>query len=236
MPDSDFWRDLAREFRAIDPHGFLRADWSCSVRVGEEPPPVATWRLPGGKLTRSVQLSFEALARRAGPKVHPLMDSLVGWLEALRESGFGIDQQPGFGIETDENDKTVGQVYFGTISCVCLSSADLCKHYESVALETERLANLLSSAPNAKTDTLKVKIELRNEQRETFPKRAEWLRERLAERGWDHNDPPKRRGPDRKTVLKILNGGDVRGSVLESLAQSLSEKYASVGLLDIPRD
>jgi hypothetical protein len=70
---------------------------------------------------------------------------------------------------------------------------------------------------------------------ETFPKRAEWLEQRLVERGWDHNDPPRFNGPDRKTVLKILAGGDVREDVLEKLAKALSTKFGKVDLLEIPR-
>jgi hypothetical protein len=143
MLDSDFWRDLANGFRAIDPSGFLRADWHCSIEVGHQgPPPPTIWRLPGGKLTRSIQVEFEALARRAGPKVHPYVDSLNGWLEALRESGFNAEQQPGFGIESNEQGAVVAHAYSGTISSVCLASADLCKHYESAALEQERMADV----------------------------------------------------------------------------------------------
>jgi hypothetical protein len=142
MLDSDFWRNLANEFRAIDPSGFLRADWQCCAKIGDEPPHVATWSLPGGKLTLSIRLEFEALARRAGRKVHPYMDSLDGWMEALRESGFDTDRHDGVGIESDEHGQIVAHTYFGTISRLCPVSADLCKHYESAALESERMADV----------------------------------------------------------------------------------------------
>jgi hypothetical protein len=69
-----------------------------------------------------------------------------------------------------------------------------------------------------------------------FPNRAIWLRERLAERGWDHNDLPRHGGPDRKTALKILAGGEVRPDVLDKLAKALSfsKKVPKVTILDIP--
>ena len=69
-----------------------------------------------------------------------------------------------------------------------------------------------------------------------FPNRATWLRERLAERGWDHNDLPRHGGPDRKTAFKILAGGEVRPDVLDKLAKALSFiKKFPVNILDIPK-
>jgi len=69
-----------------------------------------------------------------------------------------------------------------------------------------------------------------------FPNRAIWLQQRLTERGWDHNDLPRHRGPDRKTALKILQGGEVRPDVLDKLAKALSfsAKAPKVTILDIP--
>jgi hypothetical protein len=69
-----------------------------------------------------------------------------------------------------------------------------------------------------------------------FPKRAAWLRERLAERAWNRNDPLRFRGPDPKTVDKILRGEAVREDVLEKLATALSKKGGGVNLLNIPRN
>jgi hypothetical protein len=143
MSDSDFWRNLANEFHAIDPYGLLRADWHLRTRVGEEPPSIAEWRLPGGRLTLSIQLKFEALARRVGPKVHPFMDSLDGWLEAIRGSGLNSEDQQGIGAETNDSGEIIANLYFGTVSQICHVSANLCRHYESVALEAERIAENL---------------------------------------------------------------------------------------------
>ena len=69
-----------------------------------------------------------------------------------------------------------------------------------------------------------------------FPKRAAWLRDRLAERAWNRNDPLRYRGPDPKTVDKILRGEAVREDVLEKLATALSKKGEVVNLLNIPRN
>jgi hypothetical protein len=69
-----------------------------------------------------------------------------------------------------------------------------------------------------------------------FAERAAWLRERLAERAWNRNDPLKHRGPDPKTIDKILRGETVREDVLEKLATSLSQKGKAVDLLNIPRN
>lgn len=142
MDDSDFWRDLAERFRAVDPYPILRADWQYTVMAGAEPPPLATWRLAGAdRNTRSIQLEFESLARRGGPKVYPNMDSLMGWLEALRGHRLNVESE-GMGLESGPDGSTVGHHYFGSIVRVCQASADLCKILESLALETERLARL----------------------------------------------------------------------------------------------
>jgi hypothetical protein len=69
-----------------------------------------------------------------------------------------------------------------------------------------------------------------------FSNRAAWLKDRLLERGWSSSDPSKYRGPDRKTIEKILRGEAVRNDVLEKLADSLSRKHANVSVLDIPQD
>jgi hypothetical protein len=72
--------------------------------------------------------------------------------------------------------------------------------------------------------------------RPDFPRRAAWLKERLIERAWNRNDPLRQRGPDPKTIDKVLRGEPVREDVLEKLAKALSKKHAIVALLDIPQD
>ncbi len=67
-----------------------------------------------------------------------------------------------------------------------------------------------------------------------FPNRASWLKGRMLERGWGNADPAKFRGPDRKTIEKMLRSESVRNDVLEKLAEALSLKYSKVSVLDIP--
>jgi len=69
-----------------------------------------------------------------------------------------------------------------------------------------------------------------------FPRRAEWLHERLIERAWNKHEVHRYGGPDPDTVQKILDGFKVREDVLERLAKALSQKHGTVGLLEIPRD
>jgi hypothetical protein len=142
MSDSDFWRDLAERFRAADPQELLRADWHQQVKLGEQEPMVAQWRIVGAdRRTRSIQLEFEALARRGGPKIYPQMDSLTGWLEALRQYRLNVENQT-TAVETGPDGKIIAHIYIGSIGCVRQASVDLCKLLESRTLETEHMESL----------------------------------------------------------------------------------------------
>lgn len=76
----------------------------------------------------------------------------------------------------------------------------------------------------------------RGQEQPSHPNRASWLQDRLTERAWNPNDPARHCGPDRKTIRKILSGGEVREDVLEKLVGALSKKHGKVSLTDIPRD
>ena len=82
--------------------------------------------------------------------------------------------------------------------------------------------------------------ELKNETRTkvlpSFPKRAAWLAERLHERSWNKHDLSRERGPDHKTVQKILDGLAVREDVLDKVANGLSAKKGKVNVVDIPQN
>jgi hypothetical protein len=57
-----------------------------------------------------------------------------------------------------------------------------------------------------------------------FPKRAEWLKDRLAERGWNKHDLQKGGGPEHRTTQKILDGFDVQEDVLRRVIAGLKSK------------
>lgn len=140
MPDSDFWRDLAEDFRAIDPHLLLRADWRCSTMTGEQRPVVTEWQIGANdRPTRSVKYEFEALARRGGREIYPYMDSRDGWLETLRQYRLNIEDQTPVMIECDPEGTAVTYIYSGSIVDLRQASVDLCKLLESQALDMERM-------------------------------------------------------------------------------------------------
>jgi hypothetical protein len=149
MPESDFWRDLAEQFRTVDPQELLRADWTCKVKVGmEETPVLAQWRMVGTDYrTRSVQFAFEALARRGGPKIFPLMESLTGWLEALRQQRLNAENE-NVAVETNPDGTVASHIYIGSVMRLRQASVGLCKFHESLALETERWADAIKQQKN----------------------------------------------------------------------------------------
>lgn len=149
MLDSDFWWDLAEKFRAIDPRWQLHAKWHQVIKVGEQLPPTTEWLWIGADPElRSIQLEFTALATRGGPKIYPRMDALTGWLEAVRQ----YESSPkSFEAEVD-TDPTTGAViarhYRGVVPDARQGSINLCKRYEALALETERMALLHEQQEN----------------------------------------------------------------------------------------
>ncbi|MGD0499332.1 MAG: hypothetical protein ABSC23_12945 [Bryobacteraceae bacterium] len=142
MADSDFWRDLAEKFRALNSTVLLRADWHQRFAPESLQPHEAKWRIITiGSSGRSARYEFEALARRGGREIHPKWESLTAWLEALRELGLNTQEGP-MAIETRPDGTTVWHIYSGSIAQPCQASVDCCKHYESIALETERMEAL----------------------------------------------------------------------------------------------
>lgn len=67
-----------------------------------------------------------------------------------------------------------------------------------------------------------------------YKNRARWLREQLKLRSWNKHDVERKRGPNHKTVQRILDGSDVRVDVLEKLATALSAKGGKIEPPDIP--
>jgi hypothetical protein len=121
-----------------------------------------------------------------------------------------------------DTDAAVIENLFTASANYCLNLRALAPHPQPNAgdgMQEQRVAMKMPVVPNGSM----------------FPLRAEWLRTRLNERAWNRNDPVRQRGPDPKTIDKILAGAAVREDVLEKLASALSSKFAKVQLLDIPQ-
>ena len=111
-------------------------------------------------------------------------------------------------------------------------------HAGSALLELTESARRPEARPEPNSGSV-TNLENRHEVQpndEPYRRRAEWLKHRLLERGWSTSDPYRQRGPDRKTVQKIIRGKPVRNDVLENLAEALSKKHGKVSVLDIPQN
>ena len=84
MADSAYWRDLAKQFRALPSEcKMLRADRYPVDDVTDE---LSHWQLTG---TATAKALVDALARRAASEIQDLASSdlLAAWLEALIKRG-----------------------------------------------------------------------------------------------------------------------------------------------------
>jgi hypothetical protein len=131
--------------------------------------------------------------------------------------------------------------HWGAIDPVVLREIKLSDKWKAYLEELLEIAEL-QSAPMAKTAhdmaSSRNTIKLPSKPASRFAKRSEWTRTRLRERGWDHNDPHRHSGPDRKTMLKILAGEEVKEETLDKLVTSLNKKKTgpTVSLLDVPNE
>lgn len=131
MATSDFWRDLAVEFRALDPKGIVFARWDCIIKSGRP----WQWQLVGGN--PGLHSRFEALARRAASEMpNPeFSDLLISWLEAIRKTSF--DLFPNYYIEVNEDGSEGAHHETGLVKEICEASATLCSTLESEARQSE---------------------------------------------------------------------------------------------------
>ena len=132
MAISDFWHDLAAEFRALPGANHLRGDWDYLARSGR----AYEWRFVGA--SPSTDARFEALARRAASEMPnaEYSDALLSWLEAVRKNS----RQPGvIGNYSEENeDGSEGPVHIaGSLQNLCEESAIYCNKLESDARQKE---------------------------------------------------------------------------------------------------
>lgn len=144
MSDSEFWHDLATQFRSLDPLGTLRADWDYVIGSG-----VSNWRLAGGA-SYSVQSQFEALARRAGSAIaRPQSSDLLGeWLDLLRAKARNY-QNEREGFEKNADGSIAAHHLMGYIHRVCEASADYCSVLEGEAIEAEFQARTKPFVPTS---------------------------------------------------------------------------------------
>jgi hypothetical protein len=138
----------------------------------------------------------------------------------------------------DPADAAVKRRTVCTIQHVSQASGDYCLELANLARRdaSTPIAATSPSPPEERKSRTQRAILVRPDADAQFPGRAAWLRERLAERSWNRHDPARQRGPDCKTIDRILSGKAVREDVLEKLAKSLSAKIKTVSVLDIPRD
>jgi hypothetical protein len=131
MVTSDFWRDLAVEFRALDPRGIIFARWDCVVKSGRP----WQWQFIGGN--PGLHSRFEALARRAASEMpNPeFSDLLLSWLEVLRKTSF--DPIPNYYVEGNADGSEGAHHITGVVAQICEASATLCNTLESEARQSE---------------------------------------------------------------------------------------------------
>jgi hypothetical protein len=138
MADSDFWRELAEKFRAIeDPFDLLHAEWKKFERD--------EWSLVDEALAArphraSISTRFEALARRGGTRLDSGRDSLHVWLDALRAEDRWTDHEVHSGLNASGQPVEPPVLIACWIMRLCKSSAEFCDILESRAIESERIA------------------------------------------------------------------------------------------------
>jgi DNA-binding CsgD family transcriptional regulator len=131
MASSDFWRELAKEFRAIPSGWALAAFWECII--GDDP--VGTWKITG---TVASIRGFESLARRAatGIATEKTTDLLIAWLDALKQEGYGFKVGPSRSKLSSDGSRVINCLT-GTIQRVARVSAIFCQVLESRAVQLE---------------------------------------------------------------------------------------------------
>jgi hypothetical protein len=221
---------------------------------GESAQPKSEHRAWLKKLKSLVVLGWRYRRRSIVPSVSALRRLHVDAMDLLLRIGSPVskvrEELEGLRLAnyaSQRDDWRVAHVYPGTIKrfTKLLIAAHRLLEREQRAIRVtaeERARTLVESRPRPATasrvpgDDDENKGANRPKAEPVFPKRAAWLLDRLAERAWNRNDPLRFRGPDPKTVDKILRGEAVREDVLEKLATALSQKGGVVNLLKIPRN
>ena len=131
MASSDFWRDLAEQFRSIDNAWSIRADWHNIAGELE----FGHWHLTGE--TAGI-FNFKAIAARGATEIVDtrVSDLLSAWLDKLRLEDFGFKSMR-FDITQNPDGSELEECVGGSIAYVCESSANYCKKLEADAVQAE---------------------------------------------------------------------------------------------------
>lgn len=125
MADSIFWRDLAKEFRALLPVRPSQIAAECEIDYSVIPP-ARHWRLIGEDI--ALRFRFDALARQAGDALDKTnLDALYVWLNVLSNS-------PGAMSHSDDTGRPLRVVIANPVD----ASANRCAMFQSQAIDTER--------------------------------------------------------------------------------------------------
>ncbi|HWE49201.1 MAG TPA: hypothetical protein VG273_05410 [Bryobacteraceae bacterium] len=230
MPEDISWFEMAEQFEAVDPWGLLELHWIYRKETGEYlysvrfsgASPYIQASEPQRTKPTLVRERFTALCARAGRKMGLISGTADDWFAQVsvgnRITSFEGD------VEHPKT-KEVMHVMTGTITNIAQKAAALCYRIDSSPETHEVLPP--ESLPPSTTGSKRANV-----------KRAAWLKERLHERGWDHNTPEKFNGPEHRTVQRILNGEPVGPSSLRKLVTALNSYHNAKRVMfsEIPND
>jgi len=126
MANSEFWRNLAKEFRSLNCTG-LRLSWiqfpNDDLRSG--------LFVADSDQARSSKIHFEALCMEAGLAVDPDNENpAIRWLAELKKEGPNNTPVEGRFENHQHDDGSIHRCQVGTINDPCLASATLCNRYQ----------------------------------------------------------------------------------------------------------
>ena len=205
MLDSDYWKNLRKQFRSIKDGARVRALW---IEVPEKA--LEDWKVTGG---RSAVLEFEALARRAGSKMDQGSDDpRAAWLSALKRERHHDDRVSDGGSVRVLKGRKFVHLQAGRIENACGVSADYCSALESIALELEHLSRRQSVPANRRTEETFGRRSPANklvdkQQAKRGKIRSAWLDQQRSAKGWTSDlDIQVNEGPAYNTIRRYRSG------------------------------
>jgi hypothetical protein len=205
MAHSDLWKDLGREFRAVDPERRIRIQWE---PIGGRP----HWSVMGvGRGGPSNLIQFSVLAKRAGTILNPDAPSPLEnvWFDALRHR-FPY-------TEEGANE--------GCILYVSEKSAELCDVMEYNALEFERSEQIAirQGAPPAAQHTTSLRPKrIRQTGTTTSMVAASRAHDYMQKRAWTQVQfGNKAGGISDKTLRSFFKTGTIRKGLLSDIAKAM---------------